>query len=194
MIGQTSALRAYPKELTLSDGITITLKPMISGDADALLQFFSRVPPEDRHFLKEDVTSPEVINRWAQELDYRRVLPLLCWVDGRVVADASLHRHRSGAREHTGEVRIVVDSDYRNLGLGTALLRELASVANEEGIEHLFLEAVADKEDAAIRAAEYIGFVRAGVLRGFAKDLGGHPRDLILMEMPLGKWLEWWSF
>ena len=52
----------------------------------------------------------------------------------------------------------------------------------------------ADKEEDAVKAAESIGFVRVGMLRNFAKGQAGHPRDLVLIELPLGKWLEWWSF
>jgi hypothetical protein len=37
------------------------------------------------------------------------------------------------------------------------------------------------------------GFVKAGTLPGHVKDPDGHPQDVVLLEMPLGKWLEWWS-
>jgi hypothetical protein len=58
----------------------------------------------------------------------------------------------------------------------------------------LRFEAVAEKEKQAIRSAEFVGFVKVGVLRGHAQDLDGHPRDIVIMEMPLGKWFEWWYF
>lgn len=112
-------LTAYPKDIRLRDGVRVTLKPMTLEDADALQQFFLQIPAEERHYLKEDVTSPKVIKRWADELDYDRALPLLAWVDGRVVADGSLHRTRTMARRHVGELRIVVDPAFRLRGLGT---------------------------------------------------------------------------
>ena len=185
-------LTAYPKQLHLLDGTEVVLKPMTPEDAEPLLKFFLQVPAEDRRYLKEDVTSPKVIGRWAKEIDYDRALPLLAWVDGKIVADGTLHRTRTLARRHVGELRIVVDPDFRNRGLGTALLRELAAIANENGLERLLFQAVSDREDSAIKAALYVGFVRIGVLPGHAKDLDGHPRDVVLMEMPLGKWFEWW--
>ena len=48
---------------------------MLATDEAALLDFFLRVPDADRFYLKEDVTSPEVIGRWFEHLDYGRVLP-----------------------------------------------------------------------------------------------------------------------
>lgn len=157
-----------------------------------LHQFFLRIPAEDRYYFKEDVTSRQVVHRWAAELDYDRVLPLLAWAGEWVVADATLHRSRAGARRHVGEIRILVDPEYRNQGLGTTMLRELATIANENGLERLIFEAVAEKEEAAIKAAQYVGFVEVAVLPSHAKDPDGRPRDLVLLGMPLGKWFEWW--
>ncbi len=192
MTNHTYKLAAYPKEVSLRDGGTVVFKPMTHDDGEALLHFFLKIPPRERHYLKEDVTSPKVINRWTQELDYDRALPLLAWAKGRIVADGTLHRTRTLARRHVGEVRIVVDPDYRNLGLGTSLLHELAAIANENGLERLTFQAVAGIEDAAIKAAEFIGFMKLAVLPNHGKDPDGHSRDIVLMEMPLGSWFNWW--
>ncbi len=187
-------LTAYPKTATTRDGTKVTLKPMGQQDAAALLDFFKRIPPEDRFYLKEDVTDPRILQRWAEELDYDRALPLLAWVDGRVVADGSLHRTRANARRHVGQVRIVVDPEYRSKGIGATMLHELAAIADENGLERIMLEAVAEKEDQAIKAAEFVGFVRVGLLPGHARDPDGRPRDIVILEMPLGKWFDWWDF
>ena len=45
-----------------------------------------------------------------------------------------------------------------------------------------------------IQAAKFLGFFQVSTLGNFAKDMDGHPRDLALLELPLAKWLEWWSF
>ncbi len=194
MKAHTYKLTAYPKEVTLRDGTRITLKPMARADAGALLDFFRRIPADDRFYLKEDVTDARVIQRWADELDYDRALPLLGWVNGRVVSDATLHRSRANARRHVGQIRIAVDPEYRSRGVGATMLHELAAIADENGLERIVLEAVAEKEDQAIKAAEFVGFVRVGLLPGHARDLDGHPRDIVLLEMPLGKWFDWWDY
>ena len=94
-------------------------------------------------------------------------------------------------RRHVGELRILVAPEYRTLGLGSVLMQELAAIANDNGLERLTVQAVADKEAAAIRAAEAIGFVQIATLPGHGKDLDGHPRDMVIMEMSLGEWLNW---
>lgn len=187
-------LSEYPKEVSLLDGTRVTLRPMLPEDEDALVRFFTHVSEDDRRYLKEEVTSTEVIARWSHELDYNRALPLLAFDDGRLVADATLHKRRSVARSHVAEVRVVVDPDYRERGLGTILLRELIAIASDGGLERIVLELVADEQTQGIEAAERLGFVRLATLPLHVKDQTGKPHDLIILELPLGKWYEWWQF
>ena len=102
----TYKLSAYPKDVPLTNGVVAVLKPMTPIDATALLDFFLTTPEENRYYLKDDVTSPTVIQQWAEELDYDRTLPLLACVDGKVVADGTLHRTRILARRHVGFVKV----------------------------------------------------------------------------------------
>ncbi len=185
---------AYPKELTLRDGSRVLVRPLQQGDEKALLAFFLGIPEEERFFLKEDVTSPQVISDWTQHLDYRRALPLLAFAEGQVVADAVLIRRRGGARSHIGEVRIVVAPSYRHRGLGTALIRELCDIADDAGLHKVLFEAVADQETEAIQTAEWLGFLRIATIQDGARDQQGHLHDLILLAMPLGKWYQWTKF
>jgi GNAT superfamily N-acetyltransferase len=106
------------------DGEQMTIRPMLPTDKEALLEFFCRIPQEDRIYLKEDVTDPRVIEGWDETLDYSRALPLLAIMDNKIVGDGTLHHRRAGARRHIGEVRIVVDPGYRNRGVGRGLLHK----------------------------------------------------------------------
>ncbi len=187
-------MTAYPKQVELRGGERAVIRPMRREDEQALLNFFLRVPEEDRFYLKEDVTSPEVIRQWASTLNYSRVLPLLALVDGRIVADGTLHRRRAGARRHIGEIRIVVEPEYRNKGVGTAVMRELIAIARDSDLEKLVFEVVADEQDAAVRTAQAMGFVRLATLPNHVRDILGKPHDLLVLELPLGKWQEWWDF
>jgi acetyltransferase len=185
----------YPKKVTLRDGTALTLRPMTPDDAEALLQFFLTVPEGERWFLKEDVTSPRVIQRWCEEIDYRRALPILAVDDsGRIVADAVLIRRRGGSRSHVCEFRIVVSPEYRHRGLGVTLIRELCDIANDAGLEKIVAEMVVGAEDDAIHAAEWLGFYKIATLEGMAKDQQGHDCDVVVMMMPLGRYYEWSKF
>lgn len=188
------AIPAFPKDITLRDGTRVAVRPLDEGDADALLAFFLDLPESDRYFLKDDVTSPEQIRRWTENLDYDRALPLIGLSDDRVVAEAVLVRRRGNARSHVGEVRITVLPEFRSRGLGTALIRHLCDIADDAGLERVMFEVVADQEAEALKAAEWMGFLRVGTIEGGARDPGGRAHDIILLTMPLGKWYQWTKF
>src|SRR5512145_2776296 len=97
----------YPTVYLTTDGAQMTIRPMVPEDQDALLDFFRSIPEEDRFYLKDDVTDPKTIERWARTLDYSRALPLLALLDGKIVGNGILHHRRAGARRHLGEVRVV---------------------------------------------------------------------------------------
>jgi L-amino acid N-acyltransferase YncA len=178
-------IEAYPKNLLLRDGSPAVIRPLAANDADRLLEFFQRVPQEERYYLKEDVTSPEVIQRWCRDIDFQRVVPLVALVGDRIVADATLHRSRALARCHVGELRIVVDPAYREIGLGRRLIGELLDIAVELGLITAVFELVDHHEDLAIAAARSMGFQTAAVLKGRIRDVWGDHRDLIVMDLPL---------
>jgi GNAT superfamily N-acetyltransferase len=194
MATATYTIGAYPKDVVLRDGGRLTIRPVEEGDEQALLAFFLSVPEEERFFLKEDVTSPEVIGRWVRERDYARALPLLALDGSNVVADAVLIRRRGTSRSHVGEIRVVVAPSYRERGLGTTLIRELCDIADDAGLEKVLFELVTDREGEAIRAAEWLGFLRAATIEGGAVDTLGHHHDVVLMAMPLGRWYHWTKF
>lgn len=187
-------LEAFPRQAQLRNGTTVTMKPMEPGDKDKVMEFFLQVPEEDRYFLKEDVTSPKVIDGWASKMDYDRALPLLAWADGSVVADSVLVRSRAGARSHIGEVRVVVHPEWRNQGLGSALIHQLCDIAADAELDKVVMELVAERESDAIAAAERLGFLRSAVLPEYFKDQRGRKHDLVVMVLPLGKWYEWWNY
>ena len=190
----TQTIGAFPKEVGLRDCNRVLVRPLEDGDEQALLEFFLRIPEEERFFLKEDVTAPDVVHRWVRERDFRRALALLALDGSRIVADAVLIRRRGNSRGHLGEIRVVVAPEYRDHGLGTALIRELCDIADDAGLEKVMFELVADKEQEAIRAAEWLGFLRVATIEGGAVDPLGHHHDVVLMAMPLGRWYHWTKF
>jgi L-amino acid N-acyltransferase YncA len=158
-------------------------------DRDALLEFFRRVPAPDRMLLKDDVTSEAVITQWVEHMGFASVIPLVAVMGSRIIADATLHRRRPAARSHIGEVRVVVDLEHRNLGVGRELLRELIAIARARGLETLMFEVVADREEAARRTALVLGFEQVAVLRAHVRDIDGVPHDLITMQMDVRRTL-----
>lgn len=173
-------LTVYPKKVRLQSGTSVTIRPMVKEDADKLYAFFSRVPREDRLFLRDDVSIRDVIDSWTQELDYRKVLPLVAEVGGNIVGDATLHRRTFGWTSHVGKVRLVIDKDYRGKGLGTVLIEELIDIAKKAGLEQLVAELMSN-QTGALSAFKRLGFEKEAVFLNYVKDQMGEEHNLVVM-------------
>ncbi len=184
-------LSAYPKQVRVSDGPPVSVRPMVREDASALLTFFRHVPDEERYFLKDDVVSAVVIDGWAEHLDYDRALPLLAFDGDRICADGLLIRHRGDARSHYAAVRIVVDPAYRDRGVGTALLRELIDIAWDAELESVQGEFVRDVQEDALKAVRALGGVEAGTITDAVRGHDGKSHDLVFLRLPLGRSWQW---
>jgi len=173
-------LDGYPKKVQLQAGTIVTIRPMVKEDAGKLYAFFTRVPREDRLFLRDDVSKRDVINLWARELDYEKILPLLAEVDENIVGDATLHRRKAGWTSHVGTVRIVIDKDYRGKGLGTLLIEELINIAKKAGLELLVAELM-ENQTGAIAAFKNLGFAQEAFLHNYVKDQVGGDHNLVVL-------------
>ena len=166
------------------DGEAVAVRALRPTDRDRLLEFFRRIPADDRQYLKDDVTDPAVVQRWTRNLDYRRVLPLVALAGDKIVGDATLHRDPAPDRRHRAHLRVLIDPAYRNLGLGRFLLRRLVetAIADDSDLEKIVLEVVADTEQAARHTAKALGFVEAREYSEYIHFYGGTPHDLVVME------------
>lgn len=181
----TYPIPGFPTTHLAEDGQRLTIRPMTPDDQAALRAFFETLPASDRYYLKDDVTAPEIVQAWASDPDYSRVVPLLATDGHRIVALGTLHQRRAAARRHVGEVRVTVDPAYRDKGIGRGLLHKLAEVARDRDLERLLFEIVADVEQPARHAAVMLGFVSSATLRGHVRDAGGGYHDLLMMELDL---------
>ena len=172
--------KQYPRSAKLQDGTEVTLRMMVKDDERSLCEFFQRVPKEDRLFLRDDVSNPATIRAWAAELNFDRVLPLLALADGKVVGDATLHRRQHDWTRHVGRMRLVVDPQYRQKGLGTLLVKELVEIGKGLKLERLVAE-VMGTQQAALSAFRHLGFERVAVLYQHVKDQAGRAQDLVIM-------------
>ena len=145
------------------------------ADREALERFLARVPEGDRTFFKEDVEDPAVIDAWARPGTAR----VLAVEDGEVrgyLALVALH----GWSSHVGEVRVIVDPEFRGRGIGRALARRAVLEALELGLTKMVVEVVAD-QDPAIAMFRSLGFEPEALLADHVRDRSGSLRDLMVL-------------
>jgi len=173
-------INTYQKEIKLKDGTKVLLRPMVPEDQDALYEFFKAVPREDARYLRDDVSSRLLVEKWAKNLNYEKTLPILALKDDVIIGDATINRRRFGWKWHLGTVRVFVHKEYRNVGLGHLMIDELVDIAYKLGIEKLIVE-IPDLGAAAINAFTRAGFYRVAVIPNMVKDRQNMPVDVVVM-------------
>ncbi|MEO8456484.1 MAG: GNAT family N-acetyltransferase [Chloroflexota bacterium] len=171
--------------VTLRDGGAITVRALAAGDEEALLDFFLNIPEEDKFFLRDDVTSIDVVKAWTRKPDHSRAIPLVATDAHSIIGEGVVIRRQGAARQHVAEIRLSVAPTWRKRGVGTVLIRSLCDVASNAGFSAVLFELVEDGQSGAVQAAEEMGFVTVGRLEGGARDPGGNLHDLITLAMPL---------
>lgn len=171
-------------EAVLRDGKRLLVRPFRESDADALWDFFQRLPSDVRRLAWDDIWNRSVIDRWARTIDYGKVLPLLA-VDGtRVVADATLHRRKGSPLRLVGRLKWLIDPEYRNRGLDTLLANRFITIARNEGLHHLTSMLIDDIESDAIEVLGALGFTKM-VIPGYGTDADGNKHDMTKMVLRL---------
>lgn len=174
----------YPRELVLRDRSRALVRPLRTEDEMLFHEFFLQVPEAERMFIKHRVTDPEVIHGWCQNIDLGRNLPLLAFIDGKIVADVTLHQQLGGWKRHIGRVSVLVLPAYRGRGLARALVTEVISVARTLALEKLEAEFIGEQQ-AAIKMFALLGFSNLLRLDDYVKDMQAVSHDYILMGLDL---------
>jgi len=169
----------FPQTEILRDGRPVVVREMTIRDEPRMVQFFQGLPLEDRLFLRNDVTKPEVVHRFVRDTE-DLVLALVAEHDDQIIASATIERGLYGWTRHVGEVRLVIARPFQRHGLATILLRHLVRAAPGAGIE-IIVARVAGGKVGALRALESLGFHKEATLRRHVKDVAGRRRDLLIL-------------
>lgn len=146
----------YRKFVNDNNGKRILLRPLLEEDHKRLFDLFGGAQDEDLRFLKDDVRDPLVVERWISNINYERVLPLVAYCDERLVGDCTLHIGAKSGR-HTGEVRIFLAPDFRGVGLGSKMIKEIEEVARKLGLMFLTAQIILDHVG-LVKAFRRVGF------------------------------------
>lgn len=184
-----SKMKDLIKKGKLKDGTEVLLRPMVKGDRKSVGDFFSRLSPSVLQYVRNDVTNPKVLDQWFDQLNYERVFPLLAFQGEKVLANASLHRVTHGWRKHLGTVRIVVDQEFHEKGLGTLMINELVDLALEFGLEKLMVEFPL-RAHGALAMFKKAGFSPRGVIEGLMKGRHGEDLDIVIMVMDVAAYAD----
>jgi L-amino acid N-acyltransferase YncA len=170
----------YPKNIQLTDGREVVFRPLARDDFERLYSFFGTLPEEDRLFLAHDVSDPDLIRKWTDDIDFERVIPLVALDEDRIVGDGTLHIAPQGWMRHVGQIRLVTARSHRGTGLSTLIARDLVAPAAERDLQKLQSN-VSEDSSISVWMFEGAGFNKVAVIKKLVRDQHGAERNLAIM-------------
>jgi RimJ/RimL family protein N-acetyltransferase len=167
---------------TTADGRRWTLRPARPTDARALAHLFADVRSEGRWL----VTLPTALSEPSEAFFIGELirgsgnLVLVAEADGAVVGNVLIAVERNQASDHLGTLSVCVRRDWRDVGIGSAIIRAALDRARQQGLAKVALSVFPDNER-AIAVYERLGFVREGLRRRQYRGPHGTFRDELLM-------------
>jgi len=157
---------AWETTLTLADNKKVGFRPIQSTDTEMLWNMFSSLSEESLSNLVPPFTR-ERIEGWTGNIDYDKVLTIVAVTgekdEERIVGTTSLSFNTHEIFRHKAELGVTVHDDYQNMGIGTAMLKHLLSIARMKTLRKIWLLVNTDN-DRAVYLYKKIGFEIEGKL------------------------------
>jgi RimJ/RimL family protein N-acetyltransferase len=169
------------------NGKTVTIREAKEQDAEEILNSASRALINAPYMLStvEDIKKMSIVAMEKTLKAYHEnpnYVQFIAEVDGKLVGKIDFKNGNNEKISHQGAFAMTILPEYRNYGIGRALLETLINWAkNNSKIEKVCLEVMEDNLG-AIKLYENFGFIEEGRKAKGVKLEGGY-QDLILMAL-----------
>jgi RimJ/RimL family protein N-acetyltransferase len=175
---------AKEKKIILKNGKNCLLRSPKVEEAEEMLEYLRTCATETDFILRypEEVTlTVEQEEQYIKSsLESESNLLITAFIDGEIAGSSHLFINRLKKVCHRGSIGIALKKKYWNLGIGTALLKELIAYARKQGCLQLELEGLEGNERAQA-LYEKVGFTVYGERKRGVILKDGTPLNMLLM-------------
>jgi RimJ/RimL family protein N-acetyltransferase len=167
---------------TAKDGRRWMLRPARPTDSRGLARLLADVRREGRWL----VTPPSAVSQPSEAFFIGEMirgedgLALVAEADGEAIGNVLVTIERNVVSSHVGTLSIVVADGWRDVGIGSAMVRAAQAWSADFGLLKVSLAVFPDNQR-AIAVYEHAGFVREGLRRRQYRADGDVLRDELLM-------------
>lgn len=178
------------KRETLKDGTRVLIRDLHKEDLDKLMKFYRSLPPDDRVYLKVDVTKRKVVEERMKLIEKGTIFRIIALHDDEIVGDGMFEISKEVWRKHQGELRVIVARSFQRKGLGMLMFRELHSLALKKDIDKIVVKMMKPQKG-AINICKKLGFHKETIIPNYVWDQEDKPQDLVIMSCkPKDLWRE----
>jgi L-amino acid N-acyltransferase YncA len=167
------------------DGRKVVLRTPKWEDLDDFLELINSLVEERADILRAERVSREeeidFLSKVLSRLEKDEMFYLVAEVDGKVVAVSEISK-RGGYEKHVGVIGIAIRNGFRDLGIGSEIMKALVEQAQKMGLKVLLLSAFATNKP-AIHVYEKVGFVQTGTIPKKHFKEGKYINEIILTKV-----------
>lgn len=170
--------------LTLKNQKAVTIRQAEIDDAEKLLNCIKTYVPQSEYIPKLEQEIKLTIEQEKEWINYfltnENSLLLIAEFDNEIIGNIDLTSNRRKIMEHTAVIGMGMLKEWRNTGLGTALLKLAIEWAKENPIlELLWLQVYTDNE-LGLGLYQKMGFEENGIMKNFFKQDGKYFDNLTM--------------
>ncbi|RST76974.1 GNAT family N-acetyltransferase [Siminovitchia acidinfaciens] len=179
--------KIQPNMYKMLNGENFEVRTALPTDADQLIHYTKNILDEAPYLLTSSAEfeiKNEKQKQHLQEMhDTAGKLALLADYGGEIIGFLDFHCGHRKRNEHQGSFGMSVKKEFRNQGIGKALLMSLIVWAeNNPLIEKIRLEVFSNNKH-AVHLYKRFGFIEERIQRRAVKNDNGSYEDIILMAL-----------
>ncbi len=153
---------------TAKDGQEVILRSLKWEDLDDCLTLINALIDEQADITLSEPISRDTQIQWLSNrlaaIEKGHVIQIVAEVSGHVIANTDV-KIKTGQRSHVGAIGIIILKEYRDMGIGTEMLKQLIAQARKRGLKILTL-GVFETNKRAKHVYEKLGFRECGQIPG----------------------------
>lgn len=172
------------KEIVLKNNSKIIIREAQLTDAEQLLFCIKKYIPQSDYIPKYEQEIKLTIEQerdWIQSfLKNHNSLLLVAEFDNEIIGNIDLTGSRRQMMEHTAVIGMGMLAEWRNIGLGTALLNEIICWSKLNPILEIIWLQVYIQNEIGLNLYRKMGFLESGTIKNFFKKEGTYFDNLTM--------------
>ncbi len=180
------------RQFPLSDGTTVTLRPLQSNDLDKLLLFINTLVKEKREDRKSQLFTgfeekvskkmeADYLYQTLASIKYGETISVAAEIEDKIIGNGEVTRGKYLETEHYGHLGLTILPQFRGRGIGREMVDTLVKESQTRGLKTIYVEFLSTNT-AALHTYEKAGFEKAGILPGKVSRNGKFLDSIIMVR------------
>ena len=153
----------YP--IKIKDGRECILRDVTESDIPQVVECINSIAKERIYIANEGIEDTERFKKVLfEQINRGNWIFKVAEVDKKIAGDFNLQIGYPAKRKHTAYIATILMKEYRNLGIGSAMMKLATEKARERGVEKLGLSVFSINTN-ALNFYKHCGFEIEGILK-----------------------------